>query len=352
MSNDVMKEIQPTIMSGFITQGPRVEEFEDELKRRLQSPTRPITTNSCTSALDLALELCHVDSDSEVISTPQTCFATNVGAIHRGATIRWADIDPMTGLIDPDSVKKLVNKKTKAIIAVDWAGRICDFKKLKSFGVPVIEDAAHCWDIFHTGDIERGDYIAYSLQAIKFLTSGDGGILIAPEEQQDRARLLRWFGLDRTKNESFRCTQNITEAGFKYHMNDITASIGLANIDEAGKSVIQHRRNAKIFCEEFAELDYATVLPFDDNCSYWVFPMVLNKGVDRNKFSSYLEEKGIASSPVHFRNDHYFATEKYIGDNLPGVDFFTNQQINIPVGWWLSEEDIRKIILAVKGFNP
>jgi dTDP-4-amino-4,6-dideoxygalactose transaminase len=97
--------------------------------------------------------------------------------LHRHAKIRWADIDPWTGLIDPDSVAKLVTSKTKAIIGVNWAGKLCDFKRLKAFGVPVIEDAAHTWDVFLIGEhYARGDYICYSFQAIKFLTTGDGGI--------------------------------------------------------------------------------------------------------------------------------------------------------------------------------
>lgn len=351
MSDKVIEDISPTILSGFITQGPKVEEFEDLLDEYLQPKTRPITTNSCTSAIDLALELCDVDSLSEVISTPQTCFASNVGMIHRNARIRWADIDPDTGLIDPDSVEKLITKNTKAIVAVDWAGRFCDFKKLKSFGVPVIEDAAHVWDVFDTNHVDRGDYIAYSLQAIKFLTSGDGGVLIVPEDKQHRARLLRWFGLDRTKNESFRCTQNIFEAGYKYHMNDIAASIGISNLEAAKESVLSHKKNAEYFCKQFSGLSYAKVLEYDDDCSYWIFPMVLNDTVDRNNFVSYLENNGVVSSPVHFRNDQYAATEKFSEGYLPGVESFTKNQINIPVGWWLSESDINHIVNVIKGFN-
>ena len=119
------------------------------------------------------------------------------------------------------------------------------------------------------------------MQAIKFLTSGDGGIVICPPETEAEARVLRWFGLDRTKNESFRCTQNIQRAGFKYHMNDISATIGISNLDIAETYVKKHRENAKRYCNELSNLDYATILPYDDTCSYWIFSIVLNEGLDR-----------------------------------------------------------------------
>jgi dTDP-4-amino-4,6-dideoxygalactose transaminase len=351
MSDNVIEKLSPVLYSGYIAQGSKVDQFEDILWKNFKSKSKPITVNSGTAAIDLALELCDVRFGDEVISTAQTCFATQIGAMHRGAKIRWADIDPLTGLIDPKSVEKLITSKTKAIIAVDWAGKIADYKALKSFGIPVVEDAAHCWDIFLEENIERGDYICYSLQAIKFLTTGDGGILIAPLEKEKQGRILRWFGLDREQKEDFRCTQNIQKAGFKYHMNDIAATIGIENIKYANESVLKHKKNAEVFCKEFANLDYATVLPYDKNSSYWIFSIVLNNGVNREEFTCYLKNNNIASSPVHFRNDEYDATASFKEEVLPALEFFTEQQINVPVGWWLTEKDLSHIINVVKEYK-
>jgi len=342
MSETASAAVGSVLQSGFIGQGPKVEEFEDALHAQLKTSTRPVTVNSCTSAIDLALHLCGVGPGDEVISTPQTCFASQVGAIHRGAIIRWADIDPITGLIDVDSVKNLITEKTKAILAVNWAGRICDFGKLKSFGVPVIEDAAHTWDTFFNSPIARGDYICYSLQAIKLLTSGDGGVLICPnKEKEDEARILRWFGLDRTKGQSFRCTQNITSAGFKYHMNDINATIGLCNLEGANQSVIAHRKNSKYIIDNVSNANL--ILPeYDETCSFWLFSMhVLD---NKTEFVEYLQENKIVSSPVHFRNDMYDCTLKFAEDDLPGVTSFDKTQICIPNGWWLEESELMHIV--------
>lgn len=349
MSKTVLTELAPVLASGYISQGQKVEELETALWDGLRSKTRPITVNSGTSSIDLALELCGVGAGDEVISTPMTCFASNIGPIHRNAVIRWADIDPNTGLIDPASVEKLITPKTKAIIAVNWAGKYADYAALKSFGIPVIEDAAHTWDVFlHSSPVSRGDYICYSFQAIKFLTAGDGGLLIVPEDKQEEARKLRWFGLDRSKNESFRSSQNVERAGFKYHMNDISAAIALANLEVAMEAVYKHRYIAERYCRAFQDLSYATVLPFDETSSYWIFSMVLNKDIERQDFIDYLSANGITSSPVHFRNDWYTATEKFLEGSYDNVRFFNNQQINIPVGWWLTYEEEQHIIKTIK----
>ena len=350
MAEEASDAVTKVLNSGFIGQGKCVEQFEDLLWEELGTDVRPITVNSCTSAIDLALHLCDVGPGDEVISTPQTCFASQVGMLHRHAVIRWADIDPETGLIDVESVKKLISPNTKAIVAVNWAGKICDFAALKAFGVPVIEDAAHTWDCFLHEPLERGDYRCYSFQAIKFLTCSDGGLLVTPPEKQERARLLRWYGLDRTKNESFRCTQNIEEAGFKYHMNDVCAAIGISNIQAACDSVLKHRKNARYYSSELADCKTVKVLPYDRDCSYWLYSVLVKEGT-KEEFIEFLKDQGITASPVHHRNDNYACTAAFKEGELPGVDAFYREQVSIPVGWWLNSRDLSHIVDTIKRYK-
>ncbi len=353
MSGKAEDAVADVLRSGNVTIGPRVDEFEEKLQAAFGLDRPPITTNSATSAIDLALELCGVGPGDEVISTPQTCFASNIGAIHRGAKIRWADIDRVTGLIDPESVEKLITKKTKAIIAVNWAGVPADYAKLKSFYVPVIEDAAHSLDTFEESlNRERGDYVVYSFQAIKFLTSGDGGMLITPPEREHEARLLRWYGLDRTIGQSFRLTQDVQVAGFKYNMNDIAAAVGIANLDTASDAVMAHRDNAFDYIEAFRDLDFLRTPEFRQDASYWIYPVVLGPRASRDKFNTYLNEHGISTNMVHYRNDSYSSTSQFTEGRLPGVDYFTDYQTNIPVGWWLLPDDKEHIIETVRNFKP
>ena len=347
MSKKAKKEVSKVLDSGYIGQGDKVEEFENKLQSELRLQTRPITVNSCTSAIDLALHLCGVGSGDEVISTPQTCFASNIGPIHRGASIRWADIDPISGLICPDSVKSLITNKTKAIIAVDWAGKFCDYAQLKSFGIPVIQDAAHVWNVFSNTKVEQGDYTCYSFQAIKYLTTSDGGLLVCPPKKEHEARLLRWYGLDRTLGQSFRCTQNIISAGFKYHMNDVCATIGLCNMEEAKKSVIATRKNSKYLISRIKNENF--IIPeYDETSSFWLFSMHVKER--KSEFIDYLSKNGISSSPVHFRNDKYDCTIKFSENALIGVDRFSETQICIPNGWWLSRKDLDHIVTVLNAF--
>lgn len=350
MSDLADTEVSKVLKSGFIGQGPKVEVFEDLLWKELCTKTRPVTVNSCTSAIDLALELCGVGPGDEVIATPQTCFASNIGPIHRGAKIRWADIDPITGLIQVGDVERLITNKTKVIIAVNWAGKFCDFKRLKQFGIPVIEDAAHTWKVFYTEqEPERGDYVCYSFQAIKYLTTGDGGALICPnEEKENEARILRWYGLDRSKSESFRCTQNISKAGFKYHMNDINASIGIANFPESIKSVLSQRQNTKYIIDNVNN-DKLILPNFDETCSFWLFSMHVIDGM-KSEFIKFLEEHGIVSSPVHFRNDKYDCTKQFEEGELSGVTSFDRTQVCIPNGWWLTQTDLNYIVDVLNNY--
>lgn len=350
MSPDATSSVGKVLNSGFIGQGKKVDEFEELLHQQLLTQTRPVTVNSCTSAIDLSLELCGVGFGDEVIATPQTCFASNVGIIHRGAKIRWADIDPITGLIQVSDVERLITDKTKAIIAVNWAGKFCDYKALKQFGIPVIEDAAHTWKVFYTDEeSERGDYVCYSFQAIKYLTTGDGGALVCPNEEKEKeARILRWYGLDRTKSESFRCTQNIIKAGFKYHMNDINAVIGIANFYESIRSVLMQRDNSRYIIDNVNN-NKLLFSDYDHTCSYWLFSMHVIDG-EKSNFIKFLEENQIASSPVHFRNDEYDCTKQFKERELPGVTSFDKTQICIPNGWWLSRQDLEHIVKTLNRY--
>ena len=203
--------------------------------------------------------------------------------------------------------------------------------------------------IFLTSNIERGDYICYSFQAIKFLTTADGGILVCPPEKESQARILRWYGLDRTKNESFRCTQNITNVGFKYHMNDVNATIGIENLPKAAQSVNMSRANSRYYCENVNN-ELLTIPEWDSSCSYWLFSMHVKAGL-KDHFIKYLENKQITSSPVHFRNDQYDTTKHFSEGPLPGVDSFTDTQVCIPNGWWLTQWDVFDIAKALNEYT-
>lgn len=342
MSPEAFGSVRAVLESGYIGQGKQVDTFESELARMLSNPV--LTTNSCTSALDLSLHLAGVGPGDEVVTTPMTCTATNSAIVNRKAIPVWADIDPLTGMISPSSVHSAISKKTRAIMVVNWTGLPIPTSILEvSDKIPIIEDAAHCFGPFP----HVGDYICWSFQAIKFLTTGDGGALSTPTSQFDRARLLRWYGLDRRSSASFRCNQNIQESGYKYHMNDIAASIGLANLEQATLAIPKHIYNATYYSRVLADagLNYVRLIPTDlvaTSCN-WIY--VIHTPL-RDAFIAFMADRGIEVSQVHARNDRHsaFSMARASRSGLRGLDEYSSTYIGIPVGWWLSRSDISHII--------
>lgn len=340
MSPDASVNVAEVLKSGFTGQGSKCEEFERRFQQLTDCEGMPLLVNSCTSALDLAYHLLGIGPGDKVITTPQTCLATNHPLLLRGAEIVWADVDPLSGNIDWDDVKAK-SKDAKAIVTVDWSGRACNYHKLRQLGIPIIQDAAH-----HSMAVSQGDFTCWSFQSIKTLSMGDGGALRVPARYYNRAKLLRWFDLDRDGSSDFRCKQNTKEPGFKYQSNDILATIGLANIKTTEWAINRHRENAMQLYEGLRKVQGIFMPHLDGNSSYWVFPLII-EAMDRDLFGSELTKYGIANSEVHRRNDLHdcFAPFKR---NLPGLDYFASHQINIPCGWWLESSDISYIIDAIK----
>jgi len=343
MDGRAIASVSEVLRSGYIGQGPKVDEFERSLESVLGA--KVLTVNSCTSAIDLALHLIGVGPSSEVITTPMTCTATNSGIVNRGARVVWADVDPVTGEISPEDVARKVTEKTKAIMAVDWSGLPADYDALRAAanGVPIVEDAAHAFlaeyrdkPVGQSG----GDYVAWSFQAIKHLTCGDGGALKVPEHQYERAVLLRWYGLDRRSSTSFRCAQNIREVGYKYHMNDINASIGLANLDLACRGVRQCRANASFLISKLKDACRSIIIPkWSPGSSWWLFCILTDR---RDEFIQFAADRGIEVSPVHRRNDVHDGFHFPSGP-LRGLDHYYSRMAAIPCGWWLSPEELEHV---------
>lgn len=369
MAPEAQTAVGDVLRSGYIGQGEKVDAFEAELKRAFDAERDVLTLNSCTSALDLALRMVNPGPPGDpgvVISTPMTCSATNSPIVTQGHQIAWADVDPVTGLIDPESVAavlKVTGPTTLAVVAVDWAGRMCDYNRLREvcdpWGIPIIEDAAHAPLATHNGRYQTrvgGDFIAWSFQAIKHLTTGDGGALLcATPESAERARLLRWYGLDRRSKADFRCEQDIDEVGFKYHMNDIAAAIGLANLPHLREIVKRHRDNARAYHGLLEGTPGVTLPPPDPGSSWWLYTILVD---DRPDFQRFMAEHGVATSQVHRRNDEHPAfrtaelvTKRWLvnkADERPGLEHFASRQVSIPVGWWLKDEDVTRIAHLVQ----
>jgi len=349
MSHDVDRPLLEVLHSGYIGQGKQVEEFEHALAAYIGNPY-VLTLNSATSGLHLAYRLAGVEPGTTVISTPQTCSATNLPILANGGKIIWADIDPDTGLIDPADVERKITPTTKAIVCVDWGGTPCDLDRLmdtgKRHGIPVIEDAAHSFGATYKGRTVGtiADMTVFSLQAIKHITCADGGILALKDpELYRRGKLLRWYGIDREgPRTDMRCELDIEEYGYKFNMNDVNATIGLAQLPHTEEILTKHRENAEYYGSHLDLRFYSPAAwwehyPYQSVSSSWLYTILLPDQDQRLAFMRFMSDNGVMVSQVHSRNDTH-TVFKESKANLPGVSQFVERQVSIPVHWALTKE--------------
>jgi perosamine synthetase len=346
---ELMPALQETIYSGYIAEGEKVYEFEKLFADYIQNPLT-LSLNSGTAALHIALLSIGVGVGDEVISTVLTAEPTNTTIKLVGAKIVWADVEAKTGLLDPEDVRRKITPKTKAIMLVHYAGMVCnmdEFNKIsKEFNIPIIEDAAHALGaLYNNVPIgSNSEYTTFSLQAIKHMTTVDGGILsVKTQQKYDQGRLLRWFGLDK---KIARLENDVKVPGYKYHMNNVNATIGIVQMKHVREIVGKYIDNGKYFDENLKNIPGIELLQYHENTepSYWLYTLKVD---NREDFIKKLAENGITASELHLRNDRHsvFAESNTV---LPVFEEFYKKMVHLPCGWWLTNEDRERIVAVIK----
>jgi dTDP-4-amino-4,6-dideoxygalactose transaminase len=374
MSEDVLVPINNVLMSGQLTQGPKVEEFEKKLTEYIGNPYI-LTLNSATAGLTLATRLLinedqgtnwpGFNKDTDIVLTPAlTCFATTAAILANNVNIRWLDTDLETCNIDLKDLKNKLNDKTKIIYLVHWGGnpvdldeldKICEeHKEQYGFKPMVVEDCAHSFGAEYNGKKigSSKNICVFSLQAIKHLTTGDGGFITLPnEELYNRCKLLRWYGIDRDKRnykgKDLRLENDIMEYGYKFHMNDVNATLGIYNLPHMDGLLEKNRRNASIFDEKLKDIQDIQLLKNNPKCNsaYWLYTIRVLNG-RKQEFMDKMKEVNIMTSQVHNRNDINNCVKDFV-ETLPNIDILEKELVCIPVGWWLEEKDIEYIVIKI-----
>ena len=343
--------------SGYVTQGKKVEEFEDKLGRFFGNP-RVLTLNSGTSGLHLALHLLHkpdaavdwpglVENVDEVLTCPLTCTATNWPILANRLRIKWVDADPSTCNVDLADLERKLSPTTKVIMVVHWGGTPVDLTGvahiqevcLKRYGFRpmVIEDCAHAIGAEQAGRKLgcHGNLCVFSLQAIKHLTSIDGGLLLCPNNAlYERGKLVRWFGIDRNKRSGsgdFRMEPDIPEWGFKFHMNDVNATVGLANLAHLPKILQTCRANAKYYDAHLIQLPgvmQLAALPEGTQSAWWLYTFRVPASW-RAKFFAHMKQRSVMVSAVHQRNDVHSCVARF-SSLLPQLNQLADEVVCIP----------------------
>jgi len=355
VNQGAFNKVSEVLSSTYLSEGKLVKQFEEQLSQQL-GIIHPVSVNSGTSALHLALVLAGIKEGDEIILPAQTFIASGLTILQQKAIPVFADIDYDTGNISTAAILSKITSRTKAIMPVHWGGYPCDMDEMgaiaKQYNLEVIEDAAHALGATYKqraiGSIS--DYTCFSFQAIKHLTTGDGGAVACKTEiDEEQAHIKRWFGIDR-KNAATSILgerqYNVSEVGFKYHLNDFAAALGLANLEGFNERLKKRLELVAIYNRELAKVPGIKLFKYkaDRQSAYWLYGFHVEK---RDDFIRALKEKGITASVIHQRIDR----NKVFGGirkDLPGQELFDASQIHIPIHDGMNQEKIEHVIKVIR----
>ena len=358
----IVKELSEIFESGWIGMGPKTKIFEEKLSNFLNCGNF-IATNSCTASLHLAIRCLDLPPKSKILTTPITFVSTNSAILYENHIPIFYDVDPLTGNADPESIKRMIlkNPDVKSIIVVHIGGYSCDMDAInqiaKENGIRIIEDCAHSLGGKYKGKMigDSDNICVWSFQAVKNLPVGDGGgISTKNNEMASRIRKLIWLGIDKntversnldSKKQTYNWDYEVVDIGYKYHMTDIVATIGIEQFEYLKEDNQRRKVIAERYMNEIS--DEICLKPKYDHSvesSYHFYPILFN---DRDGVYKRLTAESIYPGMHYKRNDKYEVFKNFEKDNLEGASFFEKCELTLPIHLHLSDDDVTKIIKIV-----
>ncbi|HJO77376.1 MAG TPA: DegT/DnrJ/EryC1/StrS family aminotransferase [Pelagibacteraceae bacterium] len=345
-----LKVLKKVFSGRWVGQGPLVDKLEKIFSTKFANNMSSVAVGSGTDALHLAYILSGIKKGDEIICPVFTCTATNIPLLYIGAKIKFADVNPDTLNISIESVKNLITKKTKAIVFVNYAGLPCELNELNKIAkknkLILIQDAAQSLGATYQNKpiTSYADYTIFSFQAIKHVTSGDGGMLVLKNKNLAKKALrIRWFGIDRPKKQGGTWENDIKEVGYKYQMTDIGASILLESIKEFKKITVHRKKIFNTYLKNLLKNKKIKIVNSKGNFvhAHWMFTIIL----DRKDFlQKKLRSKSIETNQVHFRNDKYSIFSKFIKNRkFKNMDKVENKYLALPIHTKMTVADAFKI---------
>lgn len=358
-------EVRATLESGWLSTGPRVQQFEREFATYVGA-TYALAVNSCTAALHLSLIASDVGPQHEVVTTPLTFCATANVVVHTGARPVFADIDPLTWNLDPRAAAAALTPRTRAIVPVHYAGRPADMRAFEAVarprGIVLIEDAAHCVEGVDAGRKVGtiGDFTCFSFYATKNLTTGEGGMVTTRKgDAADRIRVASLHGMDRHAWSRYapggRSDYEVLTAGFKYNMMDLQAAIGLQQLARLRRMHARRSTIAARYDAAFEQLPITRQAPPPSGMvhAHHLYPILIDPavaGLTRDALQARLHERGVSTS-IHFRalHLHSFYRERYALKRgmFPVAERVSDQTLSLPLSSALTDTEVDHVIEAV-----
>ncbi|HEX4104840.1 MAG TPA: UDP-4-amino-4,6-dideoxy-N-acetyl-beta-L-altrosamine transaminase [Rhizomicrobium sp.] len=355
-----VKAVVEALVSGWLTTGPRVSEFEQAFAARVGA-REGVAVNSGTAALHCAMRALQVGPGDEVIAPAITFAASANAALYEGAKPVFADVEPDTLLIDPKSVAAKITKRTKVIVAVDYGGQPADYDALRSLaksrGIPIIADCCHAPGALYknrpTGTL--GDISCFSFHPVKHLTTCEGGMAVTDDAAMaTHMRRFRNHGIDsdhRSRDAAGAHAYNMAELGFNYRLPDVQCALGLAQLQRLSGWVAARQRIAMLYDEALAGLNnLRPLMRHDDRThAYHLYVVRLNDGIDRDRVFAKLRAEGIGAN-VHYApvylHSHY-AKLGYKPGLCPNAEAAYRQILTLPMFPAMTASDVRRVVAAL-----
>jgi dTDP-4-amino-4,6-dideoxygalactose transaminase len=364
INDDDIKAVEEALRGEFLTTGPLVEKFENEIAKVVSAPT--VVVSSGTAALHGAYAAIGIEPGDEVITPPITFVATQATAALLGAKIVFADVLSDTANINPNAVEAAITRKTKAIVAVDYAGHPADLDELRiiadKHGLFLIEDAAHSIGSTYKGkDVgSLADITTFSFFPTKNMTTGEGGAISSNNpELLDKARKFCRQGLIREKSK-FRLLndgpwhQEVHNFGLNYRLPDILCALGISQINRLEDFKNLRRDLFNSYIERLADIDWVE-LPTEKvyvNSNWHLFPIRVPKGIRRDVFLELRRKNiGVQINYIPAYRHPVFGLEESAYKEFPVSESFYDSEISLPLHTELSSEQLDLVTSVISNYR-
>ncbi|MBB6635877.1 DegT/DnrJ/EryC1/StrS family aminotransferase [Cohnella thailandensis] len=365
IGEEEIEAVAEVLRSGWLGLGPKTEQFEQQFASYAGSRFA-VALNSGTAALHLALEILGIGPGDEVI-VPSITFISTVHAVsYVGATPVFADIDPITMNLTAEEIERKITNRTKAIVVVHMGGHPCDMDAIhelaRTRGIKVVEDAAHACGAEYKGKLigSISELTCFSFHAVKNLTSGEGGAITCNVEWMNRKlREKRWVGISRdtwirsSSEKVYAWQYFVDQVGYKYHMNDLQAAIGLVQLKKLKRLNERRRQIADRYISELSSLDWIE-LPREQSyarSSWHLFQIKLKDQTARDRLIAHLQEENIATG-VHYYPCHLHPCYIDLKAVVPISTEIWKRILTLPIHPNITEDDLDRIITRIWEFRP
>lgn len=364
VTEEDIKAVSDVLRSDWLTTGPKVEEFEEAFAAKVGS-RYAVALSSGTAALHAAAHAACIGPEDEVITTPMTFAATANCVLYQGGRPVFSDVEPETLLVDASKIEEKITPKTKAIIAVDYAGQPCDYDELKSIAkrhnLTLIADACHALGATYKGRNvgTLADMTVFSFHPVKHITTGEGGMVTTDDpDLAKRVRVFRNHGITSDHRERERCGSwfyEMVDLGYNYRLPDINCALGLSQLKRLDQNVSRRRELAALYNKAFSKIEAVRPLTQKaDRKSSWhlyVVKLDLSKiRTTRKDVFSSLRDEGIGVNvhyiPVYWHP--YYQKLGYKKGLCPVAEKAYEEIVTLPLFCAMSDSDAAQVVSAVK----